>query len=100
MLEGVPAEVGKRITETVEMPTIGIGAGPDCDGQVLVINDLLGLGSEPPPKFAKAYADLRGEIAPRRDGVRRRRRGGPVPRRGALLPLSPRPPRPGPIIVG
>jgi len=62
VLEAMPGEVAKRITETVSVPTIGIGAGPHCDGQVLVINDLLGLGPRPLPKFAKAYADLRGEI--------------------------------------
>jgi 3-methyl-2-oxobutanoate hydroxymethyltransferase len=62
VLEGMPAEVGKRITESVEVPTIGIGAGPDCDAQVLVVNDLLGFGPRPAPKFAKAYADLRTVI--------------------------------------
>lgn len=59
VLEGMPAEVAQQITAAVSMPTIGIGAGPHCDGQVLVINDLLGL-TEKPPKFVKAYADLRG----------------------------------------
>ncbi|MFB3738791.1 MAG: 3-methyl-2-oxobutanoate hydroxymethyltransferase [Candidatus Velamenicoccus archaeovorus] len=61
VLEGMPAEVGRAITEAVAVPTIGIGAGPHCDAQVLVINDLLGL-NERVPKFVKAYADLRGEI--------------------------------------
>jgi 3-methyl-2-oxobutanoate hydroxymethyltransferase len=60
VLEGMPADVAQQITAAVTMPTIGIGAGPQCDGQVLVINDLLGL-TEKPPKFAKAYADVRGE---------------------------------------
>ena len=58
VLEGMPAAVAERITAAVTMPTIGIGAGPQCDGQVLVITDLLGL-TEKPPKFAKAYADVR-----------------------------------------
>jgi 3-methyl-2-oxobutanoate hydroxymethyltransferase len=62
VLEGVPAELGRQITESTEIPTIGIGAGPHCDGQVLVVNDLLGL-SPRLPKLAKAYADLRGQIA-------------------------------------
>jgi 3-methyl-2-oxobutanoate hydroxymethyltransferase len=62
VLEGVPSEVARRITESVEVPTIGIGAGPHCDGQVLVLSDLLGLSAGTYPKFAKAYADLRGEI--------------------------------------
>jgi 3-methyl-2-oxobutanoate hydroxymethyltransferase len=61
VLEGVPADVGKAITEAVSIPTIGIGAGPHCDGQVLVINDLLGL-NEWTPKFVKTYANLREEI--------------------------------------
>jgi 3-methyl-2-oxobutanoate hydroxymethyltransferase len=63
VLEGVPVDVAKRITESVDVPTIGIGAGPHCDGQVLVITDLLGLGRGPYAKFVKPYADLREEIA-------------------------------------
>jgi len=59
VLEGIPADLAARITETVSAPTIGIGAGPHCDGQVLVINDLLGLGFGTYPKFAKPYANLR-----------------------------------------
>ncbi|HET9723430.1 MAG TPA: 3-methyl-2-oxobutanoate hydroxymethyltransferase [Actinomycetota bacterium] len=62
VLEGVPAELGRQITLSAQIPTIGIGAGPHCDGQVLVVNDLLGL-SPRLPKLAKAYADLRAEIA-------------------------------------
>jgi 3-methyl-2-oxobutanoate hydroxymethyltransferase len=62
VLEGIPAAVGRRVTESVSMPTIGIGAGPHCDGQVLVITDLLGLGAGRYPKFAKPYANLREEI--------------------------------------
>jgi 3-methyl-2-oxobutanoate hydroxymethyltransferase len=62
VLEGMPADVGTAITAELQIPTIGIGAGPGTDAQVLVINDLLGL-SEHEPKFAKAYADLRGTIA-------------------------------------
>lgn len=61
VLEGMPAGVAQTITEAVSMPTIGIGAGPQCDGQVLVINDLLGL-TEKPAKFVKQYAELRGQM--------------------------------------
>ena len=58
VVEAVPREVGKKITETIGIPTLGIGAGPDCDGQVLVTHDLLGLFTEFKPKFVKRYADL------------------------------------------
>jgi 3-methyl-2-oxobutanoate hydroxymethyltransferase len=62
VLEGIPMELGREITRAVSVPTIGIGAGPDCDGQVLVITDLLGLGGGKYPKFAKPYANLRQVI--------------------------------------
>jgi 3-methyl-2-oxobutanoate hydroxymethyltransferase len=62
VVEGVPAAVGAQITAELQIPTIGIGAGPGTDAQVLVINDLLGL-NERVPRFAATYADLRGEIA-------------------------------------
>jgi 3-methyl-2-oxobutanoate hydroxymethyltransferase len=62
VLEGIPASIAKKITETLKIPTIGIGAGPHCDGQVLVIHDLLGLFDRHTPKFVKQYAQL-GEAA-------------------------------------
>jgi 3-methyl-2-oxobutanoate hydroxymethyltransferase len=62
VLEAVPAELGRRVTEAVDVPTIGIGAGPATDGQVLVWHDLLGLTAGRLPRFVKAYADLRSEI--------------------------------------
>ncbi len=62
VLEGIPAPLGAQITNSLSVPTIGIGAGPHCDGQVLVITDLLGLGHGTYPKFVKPFADLRGEI--------------------------------------
>lgn len=58
VLEHIPADLAKLITDKLEIPTIGIGAGTDCDGQVLVTADLLGLTQRQPP-FAKAYVDLR-----------------------------------------
>ena len=63
VLEAIPSELAREITESAGAPTIGIGAGPHCDGQVLVVSDLLGLGNRPLPKFAKAYANLTEEIA-------------------------------------
>jgi 3-methyl-2-oxobutanoate hydroxymethyltransferase len=63
VLEAIPAELGQRVTEALEIPTIGIGAGPHCDGQVLVITDLLGLTPDPTPRFVQRYADLRSTIA-------------------------------------
>ncbi len=64
VLEAIPAPLAKRITESISIPTIGIGAGSDCDGQVLVINDMLGLNSEPAPmKFNREYCVLRDLIA-------------------------------------
>lgn len=62
VLEGVPSAVAERVTGSLVVPTIGIGAGPHCDGQVLVLHDLLGLSFGKPAKFVKQYADLRGEI--------------------------------------
>ncbi len=62
VLECVPSRLGAEITESIAIPTIGIGAGPSCDGQVLVVSDLLGLTSGYVPKFAKQYANLKGTI--------------------------------------
>ena len=58
VLEGVPAPVSAAVTEAVGIPTIGIGAGSNCDGQVLVYHDLLGMARRIPPKFVRCYADL------------------------------------------
>jgi 3-methyl-2-oxobutanoate hydroxymethyltransferase len=58
VLECVPALLAQTITESVDVPTIGIGAGPACDGQVLVINDMLGMESSLSPRFVKRYAEL------------------------------------------
>jgi 3-methyl-2-oxobutanoate hydroxymethyltransferase len=58
VLEGIPRELAAEITREVRIPTIGIGAGPDCDGQILVLHDLLGLTFSEAPKFARRYANL------------------------------------------
>lgn len=68
VLEGIPREVAALITAEVATPTIGIGAGPECDGQVLVFHDLVGLTFQPAAKFVRRYADLGGVIG---DAVRR-----------------------------
>ncbi|MDE1827325.1 MAG: 3-methyl-2-oxobutanoate hydroxymethyltransferase [Thaumarchaeota archaeon] len=62
VLEMVTQEVSKIITESIGIPTIGIGSGPDCDGQVLVVHDVLGLFEKLKPKFAKRYLELAGDI--------------------------------------
>jgi 3-methyl-2-oxobutanoate hydroxymethyltransferase len=64
VLESIPRELAARITAKLKIPTIGIGAGPDCDGQVLVIHDLVGLSFGHKPKFARQYANV-GEIISR-----------------------------------
>jgi 3-methyl-2-oxobutanoate hydroxymethyltransferase len=61
VLEAIPADLARRVTDSIGIPTIGIGAGPDCDGQVLVLYDLLGLFDEFIPKFVKPYAHLKAD---------------------------------------
>lgn len=63
VIESVPARLATRVSQRLEIPTIGIGAGAGCDGQVLVTHDLLGLFDRFTPRFVKQYADLHGEIA-------------------------------------
>jgi 3-methyl-2-oxobutanoate hydroxymethyltransferase len=62
VLECIPEELGRRVTDAIDVPTIGIGAGPHCDAQVLVWHDLLGLTTGRLPRFVKQYVDLRSEI--------------------------------------
>jgi 3-methyl-2-oxobutanoate hydroxymethyltransferase len=62
VLEAVPNEAARRVTEALTVPTIGIGAGPQCDGQVLVSSEMLGLSTGPRPRFAKTYANLRDDV--------------------------------------
>lgn len=61
VLEAIPADLARRVTEALAIPTIGIGAGPHCDGQVLVLHDLLGLFDQFVPKFVKPYAHLKAD---------------------------------------
>ena len=81
VIECVPAAIGREVTESISIPTIGIGAGPHCDGQILVLHDLLGFESGVKPRFVKAYADLdsaiRSALDAYRDDVAERRFPGP-----------------------
>ena len=62
VLEKIPAELAKKVTESIKIPTIGIGAGIHCDGQILVISDMLGLNKDFHPRFVRYYANLADEI--------------------------------------
>ncbi len=62
VLEGMPRELGTILTTELKIPTIGIGAGPDCDGQILVLHDMLSLTFAPPAKFVRRYADIGASI--------------------------------------
>ena len=77
VLEGVPDEVARMVTDSISVPTIGIGAGPHCDGQVLVFHDVLGLEDRIVPKFVRRYASLKSDgiaaLAAFADDVRARR---------------------------
>ena len=81
VIECVPPALGEEITRAVSVPTIGIGAGPGCDGQILVSHDILGLSGDRVPRFVKQYADLgaamRSAFAAYRDDVEQGRFPGP-----------------------
>jgi 3-methyl-2-oxobutanoate hydroxymethyltransferase len=62
VLEKIPRELAKKVSKAIEIPTIGIGAGPDCDGQVLVLHDLLGITMDFSPRFLRRYLNLADEI--------------------------------------
>ena len=79
VLEGMPEAVGRMITEATGVPTIGIGAGRHCDGQVLVFHDLFGLNPGPLPRFARRYADLAGTITEAAERFIADVRGGAFP---------------------
>src|SRR5207248_1311014 len=79
VLEGVPMSLAREVTEKLGIPTIGIGAGPHCDGQVLVVNDLLGLSDRNPPKFVKRYANVREQVLDEATAFRREVEEGSFP---------------------
>jgi 3-methyl-2-oxobutanoate hydroxymethyltransferase len=79
VLEAVPAAVAKRVTAALTVPTIGIGAGPSCDGQVLVWHDLLGISDRKPARFVKRYAEIGEEIRRALETYAREVRAGVFP---------------------
>jgi 3-methyl-2-oxobutanoate hydroxymethyltransferase len=79
VLELMPRALAKKVTDKLRIPTIGIGAGPDCDGQVLVLHDMLGLNEGFTPKFLKTYAKLAGEVRKAAEGYAAEVRGGKYP---------------------
>jgi len=94
VLEGMPESVGRAVTEAVRIPTIGIGAGRFCDGQVLVFHDLFGLSPGPLPKFARRYADLGEAITRAARRFIEDVRGGAFPSESEVYTVpTPLPPR-------
>src|SRR3954464_12683048 len=79
VLECIPAGVAAKITKALSIPTIGIGAGKDCDGQVLVLHDILGFASDYSPRFVKAFADLKTTVINAVREYREEVRGGQFP---------------------
>jgi 3-methyl-2-oxobutanoate hydroxymethyltransferase len=79
VMEMVPAEAAKRVTHELEIPTIGIGAGPDCDAQVLVWQDMMGLRRGKAPRFVKRYADMAGVMKGAVEQFAAEVRGGEFP---------------------
>ena len=96
VLEMVPGVVAKQITAELEIPTIGIGAGPECDAQVLVWQDMLGLREGKLPRFVKQYAQLADVIRAATSTYRRRGRRRQLPGRGTHLRDEARPETLGP----
>jgi 3-methyl-2-oxobutanoate hydroxymethyltransferase len=79
VLEAIPASLASSVTASLSIPTIGIGAGAGCDAQVMVINDLIGMGSGPQPKFVKSYINLRESISAAVDEFRSEVEAGRFP---------------------
>jgi 3-methyl-2-oxobutanoate hydroxymethyltransferase len=92
VLEGIPADLAARVTEEVQIPTIGIGAGPACSGQVLVLHDIVGLSPDLPPKFVRVYMNafeqIRGALAEWGEDVREGR--FPAQQESFILPQEAR----------
>jgi 3-methyl-2-oxobutanoate hydroxymethyltransferase len=92
VLEGIPSELGAEVSRALHVPTIGIGAGPDCDGQVLVLHDLIGLSFGKPARFVRRYADVAGTM---REAIRSFGddvRAGRYPSAAESYPAAPEPP--------
>ncbi len=89
VLEKIPAPVAKVVTEAIGIPTIGIGAGPDCDGQVLVTNDVLGLFEKFTPKFCKRYAEFGAEMRAAFDAYGKDVKDGSFPAEEHSFPADP-----------
>jgi 3-methyl-2-oxobutanoate hydroxymethyltransferase len=81
-MEGIPADISSKITEAISIPTIGIGAGPYCDGQILVLHDLLGIHDRHLPRFVKQYAKLKDIAAEGIQAYVREVAGGVFPSKG------------------
>lgn len=79
VLESVPAEIARKVTDALEIPTIGIGAGPGCDGQVLVLHDMLGLYPDFTPKFVRKFAELADDVRTAASGFAAAVRSGQFP---------------------
>jgi 3-methyl-2-oxobutanoate hydroxymethyltransferase len=79
VVECVPSEAARRITAALQVPTIGIGAGAGCDGQILVTHDMLGLFEELRPRFVKQYADLGRDVVRAAEAYCREVREGAFP---------------------
>lgn len=96
VLEGIPAGVARRVTQALSVPTIGIGAGPCCDGQVLVTHDMLGLQTDLSPKFVKRYAQARQLFVDAMRQFRDEVRSGAFPGAEHSYNLDPSTPQGGP----
>jgi 3-methyl-2-oxobutanoate hydroxymethyltransferase len=88
VLEGIPDEVAAMVTDALDIPTIGIGAGPRCDGQVLVMHDLLGIEDRVAPKFVRRYADVKNTSVEALRSFASDVRGGAFPAREESYHLS------------